>query len=231
MSGRGRTFVVYYGWLSDGAEGGPNAAARRIIAAGVPLLIAHTHTAPPQVRLNLTPAVLGQLEAAGTAVYGYVATGFGERASAQIECEVDVVLSSGAHGVFLDEVDPLVSDLRLSGYERLAKHLRTRGVSTIANPGVARCSRIWLDLADRLMVEHQWRSFAGDCFWARGVEPERLMAVSSDEERAMGYAMTETQAVEDTREAWAAGFGWHSSTTRYTVLPDWFESYKNLAEQ
>jgi hypothetical protein len=41
----------------------------------------------------------------------------------------------------------------------------------------------------------------------------------------MGYAVDEQRAVADTREAWKRGIGWHTSTTTYIELPDWFAAY------
>ena len=41
----------------------------------------------------------------------------------------------------------------------------------------------------------------------------------------MGYVVEGRSAVDDTREAWRIGVGWHTATNRYVELPDWFESY------
>src|SRR5688500_4526308 len=66
--GEGRAaqpFVIYYGWLTDDAQGEPNAVARAIAAAGTPLLIAHLRTAAPAGHRNLSSQVLALMRAAG----------------------------------------------------------------------------------------------------------------------------------------------------------------------
>lgn len=221
----GRTYAIYYGWLTDGAHGEPNAAAASIAAAAPPLLIASYRTAAPAGHVNLSPAVLAALHAAGTAVYAYVATGFGRADASALAADIAEYVEAGADGVFFDEADPLVASAPRLFYLGLARCARGLGAGVIANPGVAACGEALMDVADRVMLEHRWREFAATCPWRRRYPAERYMGVSSDEERAMGYAMDARRAVADTREAWASGIGWHTSTQRYTALPPWFADY------
>ncbi len=82
-----------------------------------------------------------------------------------------------------------------------------------------------MEVAGRVMVEHQWRNLRLGSLWSFRYPAQRFMGVSSNEDHAMGYAVDEPRVVEDTREAWRAGIGWHSSTGRYIELPDWFGAY------
>ena len=75
------------------------------------------------------------------------------------------------------------------------------------------------------MLEHQWRNLRSGSLWAFRYPAERFMGVSSNEERAMGYTVDEARAIEDTREAWGRGIGWHTSTDVYIELPEWFSRY------
>ena len=228
VSGSGdvrNTYVIYYGWLAGDARGEPNEAARAIAAAAAPLLIANFWTAAPARHRNLSAAVLSLLHEAGTQVYAYVPTGFGSADPGALESEIGECLDAGADGVFLDEVDPLLSGSKARYYARLARGVRNRGGGVIANAGVAACGERIMEIADRLMVEHRWRALVAASPWVCRYAPDRLMGVSSNERGAMGYDMDIATALRDTREAWGAGVGWHTSTERYIALPAWFSAY------
>lgn len=221
----GRTYVIYYGWLTGDAGGEPNAAAREIATAAPPLLIASFATAAPAGHRNLSAPVLAMLREAGTEVYAYLATDYGRAASGALGRSIDEFLAAGVDGIFFDETDALVNDAKLGYYATLARRVHEQGGAVIANTGVGACGERVMDCADRLMVEHRWREVASGSPWTCRYPPERLMGVSSDEEHAMGYAMTLDIAIRDTRDAWARGIGWHASTGRYTRLPPWFRAY------
>ena len=220
-----RPYVIYYGWLTDDAQGEPNDVARAIAAAGAPLLIAHVRTAPPAGHRSLSPQVLALMRAAGMQVFGYVPTTYGRADAGEVADAVSEGLDAGLDGVLFDEADSLVLPVKLAYYRQLCEKVRGRGRSVILNTGVSRCGEYVMQIADLLMVEHQWRSLHSESPWARTYPPERFMGVSSNEEQAMGYVVDKARAIEDARRAREAGIGWHTATTRYIELPDWFHDY------
>lgn len=209
------TYVIYYGWLTDDHDGESNSDAHAIAAAGTPLLIAHFWTAAPDRHKNITPRVLSLMHRAGTDVFAYVATKNGNADLEQIKQTVTECLAGGVDGIFFDEADALMCDDKLRYYEILAQLIRDKGKSVIVNPGVAQCGEKIMQIADRVMVEHQWRNLATGSLWSFRYPSDRFMGVSSNEGNAMGYLVDEQRAIEDTREAWERGVGWHTSTTTY----------------
>lgn len=221
----GSTYVIYYGWLAQDAGGEPNRDARDIAAARAPLLIAQFRTAGPGGHVNLSPQVLSAMHAAGTAVFAYVATNCGKTPLAEVRQAVAGYLEAGADGIFFDEADPLREPACFEYYKALAQCVRDAGKGVIVNPGVAQCGERIMEVADRVMVEHQWRRLRLASLWSFRYPVERFMGVSSNEGQAMGYTVDAQRAVEDTREAWRAGIGWHCSTDCYIGLPEWFGAY------
>ena len=220
----GSTYTIFYGWLSDGAHGRPNTVARRIAAARVPLLVAAYWT-DPRTHCNLSDQVLGLMHDAGTQVYGYVSTRWGGVELETVRACASECVDSNVDGVFLDEGHNCLDASKLPYYRAVAQVVRDRGKALIVNPGVSRCGEDIMSVADLVMVEHQWRDLREHSPWVAGYEGSRFMGVSSNEERGMGYFVDGPRAIADTREAWDAGIGWHTSTDRYTRLPFWFEEY------
>lgn len=221
----GKTYVIYYGWLSDDDSGEPNEDAHRIAAARVPLLIANVWTAEPERHRNLSEAVLALMRASGANVFAYTATRGGAVARRDVEREMNDYFDAGVDGIFFDEADPLREETHFAYYEALARVAHDRGGRVIVNPGVGSCGERIMDVADMVMLEHRWRDLREGSPWSARYPADRFMGVSSNEENAMGYAVDETRAIADTREAWARGVGWHSSTERYIELPEWFDTY------
>ena len=225
------TYVIYYGWLTDDAHGEPNDAAHAIAVAGAPLLIAHLRTAAPAGHRNLSPQVLALMRGAGIQVFGYVPTTYGRADTSVAAAAVGENLDAGLDGILFDESDSLVLPVKLAYYRQLCETVRGRGKSVILNTGVSRCGEYVMQIADRLMVEHQWRALHTDSPWAGNYPPERFMGVSSNEEDAMGYVVDGERAIEDARLARESGIGWHTATTRYTELPDWFNNYVRVVKR
>jgi hypothetical protein len=220
----GNTYCIFYGWLCDDPGGEPNEAARRIAAVRVPLLIASFWT-EPRTHRNLSPRVLALMRDAGIRVFAYVSTHWGGADVQSVKSSATEYLDAGVDGVFLDETHNLLDASKLLYYRGLAQFVRSRGGQVIANPGVPRCGADVMSVADYVMVEHAWRELRAQSPWCAGHAAERFMGVSSNEESGMGYAVDRERAIADTREAWAAGVGWHAATDRYTRLPEWFEDY------
>ena len=218
-------YVIYYGWLVRDPGGEPNAIADEIARSHVPLLIAHYRTAPPHSQVNLSPAVMSLMRRSGTRVFAYVATRWGRADLRRAFTSVKEYLQAGVDGIFFDEADPLVSARNFRYYQRLATGVWDEGKSVILNAGVSACGEAIMRVTDRLMVEHAWRDLAASCPWKRHYDPDRFMSVSSNESDVLGYTVDEQHAIQDTREAWQAGIGWHTSTNRYIELPDWFAAY------
>lgn len=216
-----RPFVIYYGWLTDGADGEPNAEARRIASAAPPLLIAQPWTAPPAGHCNLSPQVSKVIRDAGTEVYAYVPTGFGRNERSGVLHALDAAAMLGVNGIFFDEVDPLLDDANAAYYAGLASAARAAGLKLIVNTGVALCGERLMDIAERVMAEHQWRELCKQSAWTAKYDRDRFMGVSSNEENAMGYVVDRARAVADARDAWHAGIAWHAATDRYIRLPEW----------
>lgn len=221
----GNTYVIYYGWLTDDESGEPNGEARRIAAARTPLLIAHLRAAPPAVHANITPQVLALMRGAGTQVFGYVATDFGRAELARVRSDIAEIIAAGVDGIFFDEADSLTASAKYGYYTMLAQAVRQHGRQVILNAGVSKCGEKIMEVADRVMVEHQWRDLPVHSEWMAKYASERFMGVSSNEEDAMGYRTDLERAIRDTREAWRLGVGWHCATDRYVRLADWFEPY------
>ena len=225
-----KTYVIYYGWLTE-EHGGMSDDARRIAGAKPPLLIAPLMTAEPDVHVNLSPRVLSAMEDAGTEVSAYVATGRGARDLALVRREVEAALERGVDGIFFDETPGMPGATDFDYYGELAELVHTQGRHVIVNPGVSRCGQRMMDFADRVMFEHGWRNAASDSAWTVLFPADRFMGVSSNEEgEAMGYHVDEARAIADTREAWSRRIGWHASTDRYARLPRWFEAYINAVQ-
>jgi hypothetical protein len=218
------TYCIYYGWLCDDAAGEPNDAARRIAAARMPLVIASFWT-EPRTHRNLSAQVLAAMRGAGTRVFAYVSTRWGGVDLQSVKSAATEYLEAGVDGIFLDESHNFLDASKLVYYRAIAQLVRGRGGEVIANPGVARCGADVLSVADYVMVEHAWRALRAQSAWACECAPGRFMGVSSNEAGGLGYPVDGPRAIADTREAWAAGIGWHASTDRYTGLPDWFENY------
>ena len=218
------TYCIFYGWLSDGPDGEPNADARRIAAARVPLLIASFWT-EPRAHRNLSPQVLALMRDAGTRVFAYVSTRWGGIALQSAKDAVTGYLDASVDGIFLDEGHNFLDSSKLLYYRALAQLARGRGAEVIVNPGVSRCGADVMSVGDYVMLEHAWREVRAHSPWCADHSPERFMGVSSNEPGAMPYAVTRERAIADTREAWAAGIGWHTATERFTRLPEWFEGY------
>jgi hypothetical protein len=225
----GNTYSIFYGWLSDDESGEPNAVARALATLRLPLLIASYSTAPPERHANLSPQVLSLMRDAGTEVFAYIATGWGSAERRPILRAIDDYLAMGVDGIFFDEADSLCTEAKLEYYTALATRVRANRGKIILNAGVSRCGEKIMDVCDLLMVEHAWREARTRSPWLRRY-PGRVMGVSSNEENAMMYAVDEQRAIEDTREAWQGGIGWHTSTTRYVELPEWFGRYVSALE-
>ena len=221
----GKTYSIYYGWLSDDDSGEPNGVAHALAKLSLPLLIANYRTAPPDRHVNLSPQVLSLLREARTEVFAYVATDWGNADRRRALRKTDEYLAAGVAGVFFDEADSLCSDAKLEYYAALATRVRAKRGGIILNAGVSQCGEKIMELCDLLMVEHAWREARTRSPWLRRYPAERVMGVSSNEENAMGYAIEEQRAIRDTREAWDAGIGWHTSTNLYVELPEWFGRY------
>jgi hypothetical protein len=218
------TYVIHYGWLASDQSGAPNAVARSIAALKVPLLIAHYWTSNREHR-NLSAPVLALMHGAGTEVFAYVRTDWGNRDGDDAGNDAMEYLQGGSDGIFFDESDALVSEGKFNYYEKLANAVRAQGRKVILNTGVPRCGECIMRVADRVMLEHQWRDFATYSPWSRRYPNDRFMGVSSNEDNAMGYAVDEQCAIGDTREAWNKGIGWHTSTDHYVNIPEWFGRY------
>lgn len=220
-------FVIFYGWLVDGPDGAPNAAARAIAAAQPAALLAHVNTFEP-VHANLSRPVLDLLHGAGVRVFAYVTTSYAARERGAVAAEVRACLAAGADGIFFDEVYNFLDGAHTDYYRALADHVREAGKTVVMNTGIAETGEAIMGVTDCLMVEHQWRMlYQRNCWW-RGYPAERFMGNSSNEPGARAYLgrrITLNRAVRDTREAWTNGIGWHCSTDRYIWLPPWFEAY------
>ena len=218
------TYCIFYGWLSDGPDGEPNRDAQRIAAARVPLLIASFWT-QPRTHRNLSAQVLALMRESGTRVFAYVSTQWGRADLQSVKNNALEYLDAGVDGVFLDEGHNFLDASKLLYYRGVAQLVRGRGGEVILNPGVARCGADVMSVGDYVMLEHAWRDLRRESAWCGDHAPERFMGVSSNEPGAMTYALARERAIADTLEAWASGVGWHTSTERFTRLPDWFEDY------
>ena len=216
------TYAIYYGWLTDSARGTPNAAARRIAAAAPRIVVVQPRTAAPTGHINLSPQVLALMHGKGTSVYAYVSTRWSRSDLAHVVQATDEALATGADGILFDEADPLCTDVHYDYYRQLSERVRAQGRRVIFNTGVTTCGPRIMELADYVMLEHQWRATTP---WMANYSPDRFMGVSSNEGHAMGYYVDERRAVADTLEAWRLGIGWHASTDRFVQLPYWFARY------
>jgi hypothetical protein len=219
-----KTYVIYYGWLSD-EKGELSVEAQRIADAHVPLLIAPLMTAKPASHVNLNAAVIARMHDAGTAVFAYVDTDYARVSPKIARRQVSDALTAGVDGIFYDQTTASPQGATLDYYETLSAPVKAEGKRIIANVGVAQCGSALMRFADHVMLEHRWRNLANGSPWTLHRGPETFMGVSSNEEQAMGYEVNEQRAVADTREAWDRNIGWHMSTELYAKLPAWFESY------
>ena len=225
----GNTYCIYYGWLIDDPGGRPSPDAKQIAAAKVPLLIAEFFTVQPRFR-NMSPQVLALMKNAGTEVFAYVSTRWGEADLDDVKKLTAERLAGGVDGIFFDEAPSSLNSTTREYYKTLSKLVRDKGKSVILNPGVSRCDEKLMEFADRIMAEHEWRDLAVDSPWKSRYLDDRFMGVSSnvpDEHGRppMGYDVDEARAIADSREAWGRGVGWHTSTDLHVNLPEWFDAY------
>jgi hypothetical protein len=224
------TYTIYYGWLIEGGHGAPNDAAKRIAAAALPILVCDFWTREFERRPNMSSKVLSLMQSAGTAVYAHLETRWGEADVEDVKQRASECLDQGADGIFFNQTADLVGDYQLEYYQPLFKHVRTYGKRVILNPGCARIGQGMAAISDLMMVGHHWRSLGTDCGWSPAC-PERFMGVSRNDDGGMGYPVDLDTAVRDTKEAWALGLQWHTSTDHFTELPDWYEAYHAAIRQ
>jgi hypothetical protein len=220
-------YVVYYGWLIDGADGTPNEAARVIAAATPHALIASYYTQQPRMT-NLSGQVRERLHGMGIQIYAYIPTQYGRRDLNQVSDEILEYLANDIDGIFFDEVYSFADLAKLNYYRQLHTLVKDRGGTVVMNVGVAWAGREIMEVTDMLMVEHQWRVFAQRCPWRKEYDASRMMGVSSNEPGAgaeLGYTIDREIAIRDTLDAWNQGIGWHYSTQSYIELPTWFTQY------
>jgi hypothetical protein len=217
------TYTIYYGWLIDDRQA-PNAEAKRIAAARLPLLICEFWTSEFNRRQNASAKVLSLMRDAKTQVYAHVATNWGDADLEDVKRRAAECLDKGADGIFFDEAADLMENNKLDYYQQLMDLARSKGRRVILNPGTAKIGAGMGAVADLMMVGHEWRRLAADCPWA-GSCGDRLMGVSRNDRGGMGYTVDAETAVRDTKEAWALGIGLHTSTDKFSELPAWYESY------
>ena len=217
------TYGIYYGQMVDG-KGAPNAAAKRIAAARLPLLICTFTTIEGTPRENMNSEVLSLMKSAGTAVYAQVATGWGRSDLESVKQQAAESLAQGADGIFFNETGTLEGDYLLDYYKPLADLVRGQGKSVIVNPGTAKLGASITEVGDLIMVGHDWRRLQSESPWAAQC-CDRFMGVSRNDNGGMGYFVDLETAVRDTREAFAGRFQWHTSTDKFAYVPEWFERY------
>lgn len=227
-------YVIYYGWLIADPDGTPNGAARAIAAARPGLLLAHMRTFEPRYP-NVSEPVRALFRASGTRVMAYVTTSYAQRGRDEVAAEALAQLALGADGVFFDEVANFLDRHHDDYYRTLSNAVRERGGTVVMNTGVAQTGEAIMELADILMVEHQWRTLYRTNPWHAQYPPERFMGDSSNEPGAsapefLGYPVDRDRGIADTLEAWNRGIGWHYSTNRYVRLPRWFGTYTKVVE-
>ena len=223
------TYEIYYGVMIDG-KGAPNAAAKRIAEARLPLLICTFTTIEGTPRENMNSEVLSLMKSAGTAVYAQVATAWGRTDIESVKQQASECLAQGADGIFFNETGTLEGDYLLDYYTALAELVRGQGKSVIVNPGTAKLGASITRVGDLIMVGHDWRRLQSESPWAAQC-CDRFMGVSRNDNGGMGYFVDLETAVRDTREAFAAGFQWHTSTDKFAYVPEWFERYVEAVKE
>ncbi len=219
--------AIYYGWLIADEAGHPSAAAALIAAARPTALVAPRLVANSPI-YNLSPQVRALLQAAGVQVFAYVPTDYGDRDLSLVRAEVNTCLCEGVEGIFFDEVNHILKGKYHDHYQGLAAQVKEAGGTVIFNTGVAQTDEAIMDVADVLMVEHQWRVFYQTCSWRAKYPSARFMGCSSNEPGAysiLGHVVDATTAPRLTNEAWSNGIGWYGCTERYVAVPAWFLDY------
>jgi hypothetical protein len=219
----GHSYCIYYGWLVADGTGAPAASARRLAELRPRLLIAAPYTATPSMP-NLSKQVVTLLQAADVHLLAYVDVSYRQRPLREVLAEARAALTLGADGILFDQVEHRWRPASAGYYSVLADAMHQLDATVAFNTGVAETDEEYMDLANLLMVEHRWRDFARLSPWRHRYDPLRFMGVSSNEPGAarwLGTAVDQRAAVAHTREAWAAGLGWHCATDRFVELPPW----------
>ncbi len=197
------------------------------MAAGKPdLIVVAPYTDEPR-RNNLPISVRALFHKAHTQVAIYIATNYGQRPLKDVQSAIADATTNG-DWVFLDEVVPSLDPQTWEYYTAIAGYAHSAGLTVIANPGLATIDERIMDIADIVMLEHQWVQLGSGCGWCVKYPSDRFMGVSSNEPGAakeLRHAIDIQQAEADTRRAWALGVGWHYSCDRYTEVPPWYETY------
>jgi hypothetical protein len=175
------------------------------------LVVINPHNGPGAEEHASYRRAVREVQAAGTRVLGYVATGYGARP--QAEAAADVVRYAawyGVDGIFFDEASSDAAQLPY--YEALARGARADvGRTVVLNPGTVP-ARGYFDVADVVVTfEGTYAGYAS----AVGTMPDWLRALRPDRVAHLVYGATRAQAIDAVGGA-AAGYVYATSG----VLPN-----------
>jgi hypothetical protein len=210
------TLVLLVSLLTRGSSGAPSCRGA-LIPAYVPprellellhrpelpqLLVVNPANGPGERAQDAYRDAVRSAQRERVRVLGYVATGYGARAVADVERDVDRYAAwYGVDGIFLDEVSP--SEDRLAHYRALAEHARGDAARLVVlNPGTVPAPG-YFGLADVVVTfEGPYAAYAP----ALGRMPRWLAKVDPERVAHLVYDAGTDEALTAVRGARAAGY-------------------------
>jgi hypothetical protein len=146
------------------------------LAPALRAVVVNVHDGPGEEEDPAYTTVLERLGETGVRIVGYVDTGYGRRAGADITADVETWLARyGVHGVFLDQVSSSLE--LLDHYAEVTVAARARGADyVVLNPGTAPHPG-YLDLANvTVTFEGSWADYRRleEPEWVRRVPASRF---------------------------------------------------------
>jgi len=228
-------YVLYYGSLVNKTNPEMKTIeAKRIIDSKPQMIIVQPYFSSGD--LNLTPEITSEFNNLKIKTIAYVPTKYMARDIRDVIAQVDKLFNSlSIDGVLIDEVSNIRTDDEFRYYSSIYTHIKGSfgpNKIVILNPGNHWVSEKIMKISDILDLEESWTTFSNESLWKSKYSPDRFMAISSNEyctDTASGHSLHCINDLKDaitaTVEAWKGGIGYHFSTTKYTEIPTWFESY------
>jgi len=215
--------IVAAALIADGGADGGGECRSLLVPAYVPpdevielartvrpqLLVVNPASGPGAERQDAYRTAVRDAQRAGARVLGYVPTGYGGRAVADVEADIDRYEDwYGTDGVFLDEASG--ADDQLAHYRALAGHVRAPGARLVVlNPG-AIPARGYFDVADVVVTfEGTYAEYEAD----RAGTPAWMEALDADRVAVLVYGASREQASAVARDAGPAGYVYATSGT------------------
>ena len=202
-------------------------------ASRIPLVaIMNPDSGPGASKSTSYVNVLSQLHQAGGTVIGYTYSGYGTRALADVEADIDTYLSwYNVDGFFIDEMADDANTTNYAYYQSLYQYIKSKGAqySVTGNPG-ANTQQNYLSIptVDSLMIFEsngsKYSSFAPSS-WVYQYPPKQFVHLP--------YGVTNITTMSNyvgLAVGRNAGWIYISDSTLYSVMPSYWTNEVNLVQ-